>query len=69
MKNARGLIPRAVLLLIVGFGTLSRFAPGVRSVAVVGLTGAGASLAVGICLLVRSFRTRSRIDPGETRAI
>jgi hypothetical protein len=68
VKNARGLVPSAVLLLLVGFGALSRFAPGVRGVAVVGLTGAGASLAVGICLLIRSFRTRSGIESRGTRA-
>jgi hypothetical protein len=68
MNSARGPMAQAALIIIVGVGTLSRFAPGVRGVAVVGLTGSGAALAVGIGLLVFAFRTRSRAPAREPRA-
>jgi hypothetical protein len=48
----RRLWPLAVLLFIVGAGTLSTFAPRVRIVEAVGLSGAGFSIGVGFALLV-----------------
>ena len=48
----RRLLPLAVLLFIVGAAALSRFSHDVRSVAFVGLSGAGCAIGVGFALLV-----------------
>jgi hypothetical protein len=48
----RRLWPLAALLFVVGAGTFSRFAPHVRSVDAVGLSGAGFSIGVAFALLV-----------------
>jgi hypothetical protein len=42
----------AVLLFTIGAAALSRFSHDVRSVAVVGLSGAGCAIGVGFALLV-----------------
>ena len=53
----RPLAPLAVLLFMIGGATLARFAHDVRSVAVVGLSGAGFAIGVGFAfLLVASGR-------------
>ena len=56
MDKRRRFVPGAVILLIVGVATMARFAPGVRCVAVVGLSGGGAALALGIAFLVLASR-------------
>jgi hypothetical protein len=48
----RRLVPQAVLLFIVGVAALSRFSPGVRGVAVTGLSGGGFAIGVGFALLM-----------------
>ena len=60
MKGSRRFIPGAVICLIIGATTMSKFSAGVRTVAVVGLTGAGAAIAVGIALLVLTLKGGAR---------
>jgi hypothetical protein len=57
MEHSRRLLPLAVLplmaiLFITGAAGFSRFSPGVRPVAVVGLSGSGFSIGVGFAFLV-----------------
>ena len=51
MKSRRPL-PVALPLLTIGAAALSRFAPDVRAVAAVGLSGGGFAIGVGFALLV-----------------
>ncbi len=60
MEHRKRLLPVAVLLFIIGFATLSRFASGVRPVNAVGLSGSGFAIGVAFRLLVLSLRGTSR---------
>ena len=60
MDHPRRLIPGAVILLMLGTVTMSRFAAGVRSVAVVGLAGSGFALGVGLSFLIYSLLRRAQ---------
>ncbi len=48
-----------ILLLIVGIGTFSRFAPHVRAVDAVGLSGAGFAFGIGLTSLILLLRQRN----------
>ena len=52
LMERRRLLPVAVLLFTIGAAALSRFSHDVRSVAVVGLSGAGCAIGMGFALLV-----------------
>jgi len=62
MERSRRLVPLAVLLIVVGSADLSRFASGVRSVAVVGLAGGGFALGMGVGFLVMTIVKARRPD-------
>jgi hypothetical protein len=55
MNRSRRLWPQAGLLFVFGALALSKFSHGVRSVDVVGLSGAGGAIGVGFVLLVLSL--------------
>jgi uncharacterized BrkB/YihY/UPF0761 family membrane protein len=50
-----------VIVLVVGFGTLTKFAPNVRAVDAVGLSGAGCALGVGLFGVVMAIATRRKV--------
>jgi len=54
----RRVVPLAVLLFTIGTATLTRFSHDVRSVAVVGLSGAGFAIGVGFAFLVMGLSGR-----------
>lgn len=65
MERSRRFVLPALLLIIVGIADLSRFAPGIRRVAAVGLAGGGFALGMGVGFLVLAFvKARS---PATTR--
>ena len=49
-----------VVVLVVGFATLTKFAPNVRAVDAVGLSGAGCALGVGVFGVVMAVAARRR---------
>jgi hypothetical protein len=61
MERSRRLLPLAAILFIIGAAGLSRFSPGVRPVAAVGLSGSGFAIGVGFAFLVLSFTGRVRL--------
>lgn len=56
MKNSNRSIPQVAILFIFGILGLINFSEGVRGVDVVGLSGSGFALGVGLVLLILSFR-------------
>jgi hypothetical protein len=59
------MLSSGVLLAILGMATISRFSPGVRNVAIVGLTGGGFAVGMGLTILLSSFLGREpQADPG-----
>jgi hypothetical protein len=60
MERSTRLLPQVALLFVIGFAGLSRFASGVRAVNVVGLSGSGAAIGVGVVMLVFSLTGRMR---------
>jgi uncharacterized membrane protein YccC len=52
MDGARRMISPGLVLIILGIITISRFTVGVRHVAVVGLTGGGFAIGMGIAFLI-----------------
>jgi len=61
MERPRRLLPSALVLFVLGAVIIARFAPGVRSVAVVGLAGGGLAIGAGVSLLIQARRSRTRI--------
>jgi threonine/homoserine efflux transporter RhtA len=60
MAGSKRILPLVVLLFITGIVALSRFSHNVRSVDVVGLSGAGFALGVGFTFLVLGLQGRIR---------
>ena len=60
MKRSRRLLPLAAVLFIIGGAGLSHSSHHVRSVDVVGLSGAGFALGVGFALLLLGLSGRTR---------
>jgi hypothetical protein len=58
MADMRRIIPTVGILFIIGVTGLIRFSPEVRSVDVVGLSGAGFALGVAFAFLVLGFTGR-----------
>lgn len=52
MIERRRVVPLALLLFVIGLAALARFAPHVRTVDAVGLSGGGCAIGVGFALLV-----------------
>jgi hypothetical protein len=61
MERSRRLLPLAGILFIIGAAGLSRFAPNVRAVDAVGLSGGGFALGVGFALLVLVLAGRIKL--------
>jgi hypothetical protein len=52
MDGARRMVSPGLVLIILGVITISRFTVGVRNVAIVGLSGGGFALGMGLAFLV-----------------
>ncbi len=50
-ERPKALLPLALVLLVTGFASLSRFAAGVRAVDAVGLSGGGFAIGVGFAMI------------------
>jgi len=61
MNNPRRFLPLVSVLFIVGMVGLLRFSQNVRSVDVVGLSGSGFALGVGVVLLVLGFAGKIKL--------
>ena len=55
-RSGRRIVPMVGMLFIIGAMSLSKFSPGVRGVAIVGLSGAGFAIGVGFAFLIMSLR-------------
>jgi len=62
-SRSRRIVPMIGILFTLGAVSLSRFSHDVRSVAVVGLSGAGFALGVGFAFLVMSMTGRLKSEP------
>lgn len=60
MERSPSNLPVLVMLVVVGLGAIVRFAPGVRLVQVVGLSGGGAACGVALVGFVWAFKTRGK---------
>jgi hypothetical protein len=58
VERSRRIWPMVGLLFILGAGSLSRYSHNVRSIDVVGLSGAGFAIGVGFAFLVMSLTGR-----------